>query len=58
MDMQHGMTKLLFGGKLHLSPLNDPKRILDVGAGSGIWAMEMGISNLPREDYGSPANID
>ena len=43
MDLLHGMVKMLHGDKLHLSPLDNPQRILDVGAGSGIWAIEMGI---------------
>lgn len=27
--------------KLHLAPLHESKQILDVGTGTGIWAMEM-----------------
>lgn len=26
-------------GKLHLAPLGRPQNILDIGTGSGIWAM-------------------
>lgn len=29
-------------GKLHLAPIVNPKRILDIGTGTGIWAIEMG----------------
>jgi methylase of polypeptide subunit release factors len=28
--------------KLHSAPIKDPQRILDIGTGTGIWAMEMG----------------
>lgn len=32
---------LLTSGNLHLAPLANPKRILDIGTGTGIWAIEM-----------------
>jgi hypothetical protein len=28
--------------QLHLSPITDPKRVLDIGTGTGVWAIEMG----------------
>ncbi|KAL8766184.1 MAG: hypothetical protein Q9209_006949 [Squamulea sp. 1 TL-2023] len=40
-DIKHHVTILLAGGNLHLAPLNNPKRILDIGTGTGIWAIEM-----------------
>ena len=34
-------------GKLYLAPLKgDPGRVLDIGTGTGIWAMEMGTAVL------------
>lgn len=41
MDVVHQMMFLLLGNELHLSPLKEPRRILDVGTGTGIWAIEM-----------------
>lgn len=41
LDLQHHMLTMLFGGKLHLAPLNEPKKILDLGTGTGIWAIDM-----------------
>ena len=29
-------------GKLFYAPLENPKRVLDIGTGTGIWAMEFG----------------
>ncbi|KAG0131899.1 S-adenosyl-L-methionine-dependent methyltransferase [Tuber indicum] len=39
LDLQHQMLTLLFG--LHRAPLQNPQKILDIGTGTGIWAVEM-----------------
>ncbi|KAI9867344.1 MAG: hypothetical protein M1830_005828 [Pleopsidium flavum] len=40
-DMKHHSTKLLIGGRLQLAPIGEaPQRVLDVGTGTGIWAMD------------------
>ncbi|KAH7316501.1 S-adenosyl-L-methionine-dependent methyltransferase [Stachybotrys elegans] len=42
-DMKHAMMKLLCNQKLHFAPIGDnPQMILDMGTGTGIWAIEMG----------------
>ncbi|KAF5644650.1 methyltransferase [Fusarium tjaetaba] len=42
-DMKHAMVRLLSGQKLHFAPLDEnPQNILDIGTGTGIWAIEMG----------------
>ncbi|KAA8914987.1 TAM domain methyltransferase [Sphaerosporella brunnea] len=41
LDMMHHIYSLLLGGQLHLAPLQDPHRILDVGCGTGIWVIDM-----------------
>ena len=33
--------RLLCNNHLHLAPLSNPQRILDIGTGTGIWVMEM-----------------
>lgn len=38
-DVAHHMYYLTLDGKLHLAPLKNPQEILDVGTGTGIWAM-------------------
>ena len=38
LDLQHHITTRLLEGKLHLAPLDDPRDILDIGTGTGIWA--------------------
>jgi hypothetical protein len=44
LDLQYEALKLVHGGKIYFAPLTDPKRILDVGTGTGAWAIEMGES--------------
>ncbi|KAK1584957.1 methyltransferase domain-containing protein [Colletotrichum navitas] len=44
LDMCHAVMVKTIGNKLFLAPIDEAKtqRILDVGTGTGIWAMEMG----------------
>ncbi|KAH7362171.1 S-adenosyl-L-methionine-dependent methyltransferase [Plectosphaerella cucumerina] len=41
MDLVHHLYRLLLRGELHLAPISEnPQRVLDLGTGTGIWAME------------------
>ncbi|KAK0642975.1 S-adenosyl-L-methionine-dependent methyltransferase [Cercophora newfieldiana] len=40
LDLQHHMMLLLAGNKLFRAPLEDPQSVLDVGTGTGIWAVD------------------
>ncbi|QIW99452.1 hypothetical protein AMS68_004970 [Peltaster fructicola] len=40
LDLQHHLFYLTFAGKLHFAPINRPNNALDVGTGTGIWAMD------------------
>jgi ubiquinone/menaquinone biosynthesis C-methylase UbiE len=45
LDLQHHLFSLTFGGKLYTAPIpKDQKlhRVLDVGTGTGIWAIDFG----------------
>lgn len=44
-DMKHAMIVHLCGGKLHFAPLEDPQEILDIGTGTGIWAIDSAFPN-------------
>lgn len=44
LDLFHHLLVMSCDDRLHLAPLEEPKRILDIGTGTGIWAMEMGES--------------
>jgi hypothetical protein len=39
-DMKHTVAVHLLGGKLHRSPLESPQKIIDVGTGTGSWAID------------------
>ncbi|KAK7739833.1 hypothetical protein SLS62_011183 [Diatrype stigma] len=42
-DMKHSMVKMLCNDQLHFAPIGpSPQAILDIGTGTGSWAMEMG----------------
>ena len=40
-DLQNHILNLTYR-RLHFAPLDDPQHALDVGAGTGIWAMDFG----------------
>ncbi|KAI5792114.1 S-adenosyl-L-methionine-dependent methyltransferase [Pyronema domesticum] len=40
LDIHHELMLRLMDGELHLAPLNNPHRILDVGTGTGIWCID------------------
>lgn len=43
LDIMHKLTEVSLGGTLNLAPVPaKPQRILDIGTGTGIWAIEMG----------------
>ncbi|MCJ1313077.1 hypothetical protein MMC25_006754 [Agyrium rufum] len=41
LDLQHHVITLLLNGELHLAPLTNPKKMLDIGCGTGLWAIEI-----------------
>ncbi|KAF8544005.1 putative TAM domain methyltransferase [Trichophaea hybrida] len=41
LDIHHEIMTELLGGELYKAPLKNPRHILDVGTGTGIWAMEI-----------------
>ncbi|KAI5805294.1 putative methyltransferase [Peziza echinospora] len=41
LDLMHHIFRMILNKKLHAAPLHNPERILDLGTGTGIWAIEM-----------------
>ncbi|KAK5080079.1 hypothetical protein LTR70_008957 [Exophiala xenobiotica] len=66
MDIEHHNQGLMLG-RLHMSPIKDPLEILDVGTGTGIWAIDMadtypaatitGIDLSPTQPSWVPPNL-
>jgi tRNA1(Val) A37 N6-methylase TrmN6 len=51
LDLQHHLYSLTLDGRLFLSPLkHNVRHVLDIGTGTGIWAIEFGLcsSSLHR----------
>ena len=42
------MWRLILDDDLYKAPLKQPKYVLDLGTGSGIWAMDFGQWHHPR----------
>ncbi|KAI9864789.1 MAG: hypothetical protein M1813_002559 [Trichoglossum hirsutum] len=54
LDIFHHIHSLMLGGRLHLAPIGEnPQRILDIGTGTGIWAIEMGDEHPSAEILGN-----
>ncbi len=60
LDLQHNLFLLTFGDKLGLAPPNDPtaevRRVLDLGTGTGIWAIDYADEHPEVEVEISPYN--
>ncbi|KAK1675459.1 methyltransferase domain-containing protein [Colletotrichum godetiae] len=48
-DMKHAMCVNVMDGRLHCAPLENPQKIIDIGTGTGIWAIDMG-DEYPEAD--------
>lgn len=42
LDMMHEMFLVLLHRKLYLAPIKHPQRVMDLGTGTGIWAIDFG----------------
>lgn len=50
-DMKHAMVVNLCGGKLHYAPLKNPQQMIDLGTGTGIWAIDSQSCSYISRDH-------
>lgn len=53
LDLIHNALGMLMEDKLHLAPINPEGRVLDVGTGTGIWAMDFADEYPSAEVFGT-----
>ncbi|KAI1770344.1 S-adenosyl-L-methionine-dependent methyltransferase [Hypoxylon cercidicola] len=55
-NLQHEISVEVHDGALHLCPVSNPGRVLDIGTGTGIWAVEFAKRNPDSEVIGIDLN--
>ena len=52
LDLQHQLFLWLLDGQFYLAPIEDPKNILDLGTGTGIWSLNVADSQPEAQVLG------
>ncbi|KAI5796109.1 S-adenosyl-L-methionine-dependent methyltransferase [Pyronema domesticum] len=53
LDLHHETMRLCWGKTFYQAPIQDPQNILDIGTGTGIWAIETADKFLGAEIIGT-----
>ncbi|KAL1966262.1 hypothetical protein VTN77DRAFT_4615 [Rasamsonia byssochlamydoides] len=53
LDLSHHVYNLVLGGELFRAPVKNPQRVLDMGTGTGIWAIDFADENPQAEVIGT-----
>ena len=56
LDLQHMLFTISCDGALNFAPIENPKRVLDIATGTGIWAMEFGKTFSPTTSILHPSS--
>jgi 16S rRNA G527 N7-methylase RsmG len=46
LDVLHHVYRLCLGGELCRTPLQNPQKVLDVGTGTGLWAVSSKLTPM------------
>ncbi|KAH8681757.1 hypothetical protein BX600DRAFT_429674 [Xylariales sp. PMI_506] len=52
LDLQHEMFRTLLDGALGLAPVENPAHVLDIGTGTGIWALDYATQHANTQVIG------
>lgn len=55
--MQHKLWFLLLKQKLYWAPISQPKKVLDIGTGTGIWAIQFAKAHPEAEVVGTDLSL-
>lgn len=50
-DLQHQLWPITLLDELVLAPIKTPQNVLDIGTGTGIWTIELGIHFYPIKTF-------
>ncbi|KAL4891217.1 S-adenosyl-L-methionine-dependent methyltransferase [Aspergillus ambiguus] len=53
MDLSHHIYRMLLEGELNRAPIKNPARVLDIGTGTGIWAIDFADEHPESEVIGN-----
>ncbi|KAK8010894.1 hypothetical protein PG990_009859 [Apiospora arundinis] len=57
LDFQHEMTSILLDKRLAVAPVSNPKYVLDVATGTGIWALDYATENPDSQVIGTDLSL-
>ncbi|KAL4881871.1 S-adenosyl-L-methionine-dependent methyltransferase [Aspergillus karnatakaensis] len=53
LDLSHHIYRMILKGELHRAPIKNPARVLDIGTGTGIWAIDFADEHPESEVIGN-----
>jgi tRNA G46 methylase TrmB len=57
LDFVHAIYMLIWNDRLHFAPLERPRRVLDIGTGTGIWAIQFAERNPETQVVGTDLSM-